>query len=84
MKYIILLSVAALLLTGCAQEAVYADREHGMATRDAFDQQIAHKDYKHANKSEEHLDGIYAESIMGVYQGSFSEGFTGESFGTTQ
>lgn len=84
MRYITLLFVAAVLISGCAQEAIYADQEYGKATQDAFDQQIVHKDYKHANKTEEHLDGIHAEPIMGVYQGSFGEGFTGESINTLQ
>jgi hypothetical protein len=80
MKYINLPIVLtlALFLGGCAETAYYADREHGLASRDAFDQQIAHKDYKYAGMPVEGLDAIYAEHIMGKYLDTFQEGFTKE------
>ena len=57
MKYFILIIVSGLLLGGCAKEASYVDYEHGMAQNDAFDRQIVHKDYVHANKPTEGLMG---------------------------
>lgn len=83
MKYLSLLFVATVVLTGCAQEAYYADHEYGAATTDAFDQMIVHKDYAYAHKTSESMDGIHAEPIMEVYQSSFSEGFTMESIDTS-
>lgn len=80
MKFTILPIVLAfgLILGGCAQTAYYADREHGIASSDAFDQQIVHKDYKYADKPVEGLDAIYAEHIMGKYLDTYQEGFTKE------
>lgn len=83
MKYIALIFFAALILAGCAQEAYYADHEYGLATTDAFDRQIAHKDYVHADKTDDGMDGIHAEPIMQTYQNSFSQGFTMESIDTS-
>ena len=37
MKYLSLLFVAAVVLTGCAHEAYYADNEYGIASMDAYD-----------------------------------------------
>ena len=68
------------LVSGCAETAYYADREHGIASNDAFDQQIVHKDYKYAGKPVEGMDAIYAEQIMGKYLETFKEGFTKEDF----
>lgn len=79
MRYLTLFIIAAAVLAGCAQEAYYADREFGMATIDAFDQQIVNKDYVHASKTSESMDGIHAEPIMEMYHGSFGDGFTQES-----
>ena len=79
MKYtVLILALASLALSGCAREAWYADREIGMASGDAFDQQIVHKDYKYAGKPVEGLDAIYAEHIMGKYLDTYQEGFTKE------
>jgi hypothetical protein len=72
-----------LFLGGCANSAYYADREHGLASRDAFDQQIVHKDYKFAGKPVEGMDAIYAEHIMGKYLDTFQEGFTKETIDIT-
>lgn len=82
MKYLTLLFVAASVLTGCAQEAYYADNEFGLASMDAYDRQIVHKDYIHANKTKDDMDGLHAEPTMELYQGSFGEGFTQESIDT--
>jgi len=86
MKYITLPLVLALglILGGCAETAYYADREHGIASSDAFDQQVVHKDYKYAGKPVEGLDAIYAEHIMGKYLETFTEGFTKEDFEVTE
>jgi hypothetical protein len=70
----------ALIFGGCANEAWYADREFGVASRDAFDQQIAHKDYKYAGMPVEGMDGLYSENIMGRYLDTYKEGFTKETF----
>jgi hypothetical protein len=79
MKYtVLILALASFVLTGCAREAWYADRELGIASADAFDQQIVHKDYKYAGKPVEGLDAIYAEHIMGKYLDTYQEGFTKE------
>ncbi len=79
MKYLTLLFVAAVVLTGCAHEAHYADNEYGVASMDAYDRMIVHKDYAHADKTVDGMEGIHAESTMGLYHGSFGEGFTQES-----
>jgi hypothetical protein len=91
MKYTILpikmvLGIAALgfMVSGCAEPAFYADREHGIASSAAFDQQIVHKDYKYAGKPVEGLDAIYAENVMGRYLETFKEGFTKEDFEITE
>lgn len=86
MKY---LTVGALLtfglfIGGCAQEAFYVDREHGVASSNAFDQQIVNKDYKYANKDVEGLDAIYAEDIMGKYSATYKSGFTKEDIDIQQ
>lgn len=80
MKYpvLIMVLIGALFIGGCAHEALYADREHGVASQDAFDQQIVNKDYKYAQKPVEKMDGIYAEHVMGEYLGTFTQGFTKE------
>ena len=83
MKYLTLLFLAAVVLTGCAHEAYYADNEYGMASMDAYDQMIVHKDYVHANKTADDMDGIHAEPTMELYQSSFGEGFTLETIDTS-
>ena len=70
--------VLGIMVGGCAETAYYADREHGIASSDAFDQQVVHKDYKYAGKPVEGMDAIYAENIMGKYLDTFKEGFTKE------
>ena len=77
--HICLFLIFGLFLSGCAREAYYADHEYGIASRDAFDQQIVNKDYKHANKPVEGMDGIYAEHVMGTYLDTFTQGFTKEA-----
>jgi len=70
--------VLVLLLGGCARDAMYADREYGIATSDAFDQQIVHKDYKYAGKPVNGIESIYIENSQGRYLETFKEGFTKE------
>ena len=82
MRYMTLLFVASVLMTGCAQEAYYADNEYGMASMDAYDRMIVHKDYVYANKTADDMDGIHAEPTMELYQSSFGEGFTQETIDT--
>ncbi len=82
MKYLTLLFVAAVVLSGCAHEAYYADNEYGIASMDAYDRMIVHKDYVHADKTVDDMDGIHAEPTMGLYQSSFGEGFTQETVDT--
>jgi len=76
MKYLTLLFFATVALTGCAHEAYYADNEYGVASMDAYDQMIVHKDYMHADKPADGMEGIHAEPTMKMYHGSFGEGFT--------
>ena len=83
MRYLTLLFITAVVLTGCAQEASYADREYGVASMDAYDRMIVHKDYAHANKTVDGMDGIHAEPTMEMYHDSFGEGFSQESVDTT-
>ena len=82
MKFLTISLIALAFLTGCAQEAYYADHEYGVATRDAFDQQIVNKDYIHAGKTTDSMDGLHAEKTMELYHNSFGEGFTQESVST--
>ena len=82
MKYLTLLFVATVVLAGCAQEAYYADREYGVASMDAYDRQIVHKDYVHADKTVDSMEGLHAEPTMEMYHSSFGEGFTQESIDT--
>jgi hypothetical protein len=79
MKRSFILLFGAMLLAGCAQEAIYADHEFGIATQNAFDQQIVHKDGKYANKPVDQMDGLYSEHIMGTYLNTFSQGSTREN-----
>jgi len=83
MKYLTLLFVAAAALSGCAQEAYYADHEYGAASTDAFDRQIVYKDYEYADKTVDGMEGLHAEPTMDMYHSSFGEGFTQESISTS-
>ena len=76
MRCLILIFVATIFMTGCAQEAYYADQEHGIASMDAYDQQIVHKDYVHADKDVNGMEGLHAEPTMEMFHDSFGEGFT--------
>ena len=78
MRCLILIFVATIFMTGCAQEAYYADQEYGIASMDAYDQQIVHKDYVHADKDVNGMEGLHAEPTMQMYHESFGEGFTQE------
>ena len=76
MRFLTLIFVATIFMTGCAQEAYYADQEYGIASMDAYDQQIVHKDYVHANKDVNGMEGLHAEPTMEMYHDSFGQGFT--------
>ena len=82
MKYLTLLFFAAVVLTGCAHEAYYADNEYGVASMDAYDQMIVHKDYAHADKTVDGMEGIHAEPTMEMYHDTFGEGFTQDTVDT--
>jgi hypothetical protein len=82
MKYLTLLFFAAVVLTGCAHEASYADNEYGLASMDAYDRMIVHKDYVHADKTVDGMEGIHAEPTMEMYHSSFGEGFTQDTVDT--
>ena len=83
MKYLSLLFVAAVVLTGCAHEAHYADNEFGIASMDAYDRQVVHKDYVYADKNVDGMKGLHAEPTMQMYHDSFGEGFTQETVDTS-
>ena len=76
MRYLILIFTVTIFMTGCAQEAYYADQEHGIASMDAYNQQIVHKDYVHADKDVNGMEGLHAEPTMQMYHDSFGQGFT--------
>lgn len=72
--YKAILSLAIVtLIGGCiiTDEAYYIDREHGKAQNDAFDQQVAYKDYRYAEQTPTGMPGIHSEKIMDSYQYSF-------------
>jgi len=73
-KFIYIYFVSSLLI-GCAitEEAYYIDREYGFAQNDAFNQQIAYKDFRYAKQVPKGMAGIHAESIMDTYQSSFNK-----------
>ncbi len=67
--------VALTLLAGCAsmEEAYLLDREFGKAQMAAWEQQIAHPNNPYAVQAPEGIEGITAEEVMGVYNGTFAE-----------
>jgi hypothetical protein len=75
MKTFILITVAALLLGGCASwdSTYYVDREAGQAVRYDTDLQVAYPDYRYAAKTPETIPGITSEDIMDVYESTFKE-----------
>lgn len=83
MKYSVLsaLFTLGLFLGGCAHEAAYVDKEHGLASNAAFDQQIVNKDYKYADKAVVGMEALHSENIMGKYSETYKDGFTKEKFG---
>ena len=76
MRCLILIFAVTIFMTGCAQEAYYADQEYGIASMDAYNQQIVHKDYVHADKDVNGMEGLHAEPTMQMYHDSFGQGFT--------
>ncbi len=75
MKYLAIIAPLLLVFAGCAsmEEAYVLDREFGKAQMAAWDQQIINKNHPHGTISPEGIEGITAEEIMGVYNGTFSE-----------
>jgi len=80
MKPLTLLSlfIFGLSISGCAREACYVDKEYGLASNSAFDQQIVNKDYKYAGKDVSGMDALSSENIMGKYVDTYKESFTKE------
>lgn len=64
---------ATFLLLAACSGAPHVDDEFGMASRQAFEMQIAHKDYRHAAKIPEGMTGLVAEEIMEVYTDDFGK-----------
>lgn len=75
MKIITGLTVAMVLLSGCAslEEAYYVDREFGKAQMASWDSQVAYPDYRYASRVPEGIAGITSEEIMGVYNNTFAK-----------
>ncbi|WP_027714259.1 hypothetical protein [Desulfuromonas sp. TF] len=75
MKRLVLIVACMTLLGGCAsfKEAYYLDREYGMASQAAWDKQVAYPDYRYAAKVPETTEGITAEEVMDVYNGTFGD-----------
>jgi len=86
MRNLVVTFFVAGLLAGCAlpEQAYYTDREYGVASQDAFDQQIVHIDYIHADKPVEGMSGIHVEPIMTSYHSTFSNSFSSESIDISQ
>ena len=80
MRCLILIFVATIFMTGCAQEAYYADQEYGIASMDAYDQQIVHKDYVHADKDVNGMEGLHAEPTMEMFGKQVMEVLIGQIF----
>jgi len=75
MKYLAFAAPMLFLLAGCAsmEEAYILDREFGKAQMAAWDQQIINQNHPHGTIPPEGIEGITAEEIMGVYNGTFAE-----------
>jgi len=75
MKGWFLILVVAMIGGGCAsfEEAYVLDREFGQAQMQSWDRLIAYPDGRYAERVPEGLNGIHAESAMGVYHKSFSK-----------
>jgi len=72
-----------LLLCGCAHETCYVDKEFGLASKAAFDQQIVNKDYKYADKDVSGMDALYSENVMGKYAETYTQNFKKEEVDIT-
>lgn len=77
MRRLMIIFIAVAFVGGCAwnKEAYYVDHEFGKAQNDAFDQQIAYKDYRYANSKPADMPGIHAEKIMDTFQESFDRNY---------
>lgn len=75
MKKTFVAALLGLLVTGCAafEEAYYIDREFGLASQAAWDQQIVNKDQAYGDKPAEGLAGITAEEVIQVHNKAFAE-----------
>jgi hypothetical protein len=74
MKYLPLIAFG-LLLTGCAsfQEAYLLDQEFGKDSEVAWERQVAFPKISSKDQIPVGIEGITAEEIMGVYNGTFAE-----------
>jgi len=75
MRILACMITAMVLLAGCAsmEEAYYVDREYGLAQQVTWDNHVAYPDYRHVAKTPQTTEGVTAEEIMNVYNGTFSE-----------
>jgi len=75
MKWGLLILLFAVVGSGCAsfEEAYILDREYGQAQMQSWDKLIAYPDGRYADQVPEGIEGINAESAMGVYHQSFAK-----------
>jgi len=75
MKGSYLVFILLVLLVGCAgtEETYYLDQEFGQAQMESWDKMIVPPDPMKTEKKPEGMEGIHAESAIGVYHGSFSK-----------
>jgi len=75
MKTLIVITAAAMLLSGCSlfYDAPRIDADYGQAQAKTWERQVAITDYRYAGMTPEGLGGIPAEQIMKVYNQSFGE-----------
>lgn len=74
MRTIALMTITLACLAGCAsfEEAHHLDREFGVAQRASWNQQILHAEPQDMT-APEGLEGITAEEVMNVYNGTFAK-----------
>jgi len=77
----IMLVALAMISSGCS--ALYTDKEIGKAQMGSYDKQIAHPDYRFAQKIPNTMEGIVAEEVMQTYSESFQQGFSKQDIDIT-
>ena len=75
MKKVTIVLFALLMIGGCAafEEAYYVDREFGLTSQAAFDNQIAHSQDQITDDPPEGLEGIDAERMMTAHNEGFGK-----------